>query len=257
MREYVTYTGCRMEYLTRLLDDPAAAPCGRCANDVGKGLPREVSREVVDDARRVPATQPPADRAAQALGRERRARASVIPAPNEDGVALCIYGDPGWGREVERGKHEAGRFSKALVAASVGAIRDRWRPEPAPEWVTSIPTRGRSSIVGDFAAAVAADLGLPYVACLTTVADGQPQRAMQNSVLKLANARSMLVDRRLAGPAWPRAADRRHRRLALDDDGGRVAASRARERPGLPVRPGSGRRGRRLTAGPTCGYVLN
>ena len=57
-----------------------------------------------------------------------------------------------------------GRFPKALVAASVGAIRDRWRPEPAPEWVTSIPTRGRSAIVGDFAAAVAAELGLPYLA---------------------------------------------------------------------------------------------
>jgi ATP-dependent DNA helicase RecQ len=116
----------------------------------------------------------------------------VIPTPNEDGVALCIYGDPGWGREVERGKHEAGRFSKALVAASVGAIRDRWRPEPAPEWVTSIPTRGHSSIVGDFAAAVAADLGLPYVPCLKTVADSRPQRQMQNSVLKLANAREKL-----------------------------------------------------------------
>jgi ATP-dependent DNA helicase RecQ len=190
MREYVTHPGCRMEYLTRLLDDPAAAPCGRCANDVGRGLPRDVSPEVVRDAveflRRSLRPIAPRKRWADDGG------SSVIPAPNEDGVALSVYGDPGWGREVERGKHEAGRFSAALVAASVGAIRDRWRPEPAPEWVTAIPSRGRSKIAGEFAAAVAADLGLPYVPCITTAADSPPQRAMHNSVLKLANARAAL-----------------------------------------------------------------
>jgi len=58
--------------------------------------------------------------------------------------------------------------------------------------VTSVPTRGHSSLVGDFAAAVAAELGLPYVPCLSTGADSQPQRQMQNSVLKLANARAKL-----------------------------------------------------------------
>ena len=39
---------------------------------------------------------------------------------------------------------------------------------------------------------VAADLGLPYLPCLSTDPDSQPQRAMQNSVLKLANARAKL-----------------------------------------------------------------
>jgi ATP-dependent DNA helicase RecQ len=200
MREYVTYEGCRMEYLTRLLDDPAAAPCGRCANDVGHGLPREVSREVVRDAvdflRRSLRPIAPRKRWAE------EGAPTVIPAPNEDGVALCVYGDPGWGREVERGK-SVGRFSGSLVAASVGAIRDRWRPQPAPEWVTAIPTRGRSSLVGDLAAAVAAELALPYVPCLSTHGESQPQQEMQNSVLKLANARARLgVDgsRVLPGP---------------------------------------------------------
>ncbi|HET9345362.1 MAG TPA: RecQ family ATP-dependent DNA helicase [Candidatus Limnocylindrales bacterium] len=200
MREYVTYEGCRMEYLTRLLDDPAAAPCGRCANDVGRGLPREVSREVVRDAvdflRRSLRPVAPRKRWAE------EGAPTVIPAPNEDGVALCIYGDPGWGREVERGQ-SVGRFSGALVTASVGAIRDRWRPEPVPEWVTAIPTGGGSSLVGDFAAAVAAELALPYVPCLSTRGESQPQQAMRNSVLKLANARARLgVDgsRVLPGP---------------------------------------------------------
>jgi len=42
MQAYVTTEGCRMEFLVRLLDDPTAGPCGRCANDVGRGLARTV-----------------------------------------------------------------------------------------------------------------------------------------------------------------------------------------------------------------------
>jgi ATP-dependent DNA helicase RecQ len=56
-----------------------------------------------------------------------------------------------------------------------------------------VPACG-SARVGEFAAAVAAQLGLPYVESLTTAATGnvEPQRAMQNSVLQLANARAKL-----------------------------------------------------------------
>jgi ATP-dependent DNA helicase RecQ len=67
-------------------------------------------------------------------------------------------------------------------------MRDQWRPEPAPEWVTAVPSRHAQ--VGEFAAAVAAQLGLPYVETLTSMAEGEPQKAMQNSVLQLANART-------------------------------------------------------------------
>ena len=47
MQAYVTTDGCRMAFLTGLLDDPATAPCGRCANDVGKGMPHKVDRDLV------------------------------------------------------------------------------------------------------------------------------------------------------------------------------------------------------------------
>jgi ATP-dependent DNA helicase RecQ len=58
--------------------------------------------------------------------------------------------------------------------------------------VTAIPTSGGTTLVQELAAAVAAELGLPYVPCLTTGGDSPPQRSMQNSVLKLANARAAL-----------------------------------------------------------------
>ena len=190
MRTYVTYDGCRMEYLTRLLDDPAAGPCGRCANDVGRGMPHEVDPEVVHAAvaflrRSLRAIEP------RKRWVESDSGGGAIPVPNEEGMALCVYGDAGWGWDVERGRSVDGQYADALVVASVRAIRDQWRPEPAPEWVTAVPARG-SARVGEFAAAVAAQLGLPYVECLTTEPEAQPQKAMQNSVLQLANARGKL-----------------------------------------------------------------
>jgi ATP-dependent DNA helicase RecQ len=190
MHAYVTTQGCRMEYLTRLLDDPAAAPCGRCANDVGRGLSRDVDpalvRAALEFLRRSFRPIEPRKRWMESDGQ------ATIATPNEPGIALCVSGDPGWGQAVRAGKFETGRFSDALVLAAVRAIRDQWRPEPAPEWVTAVPSLGRRTLVGDFAAAVAEGIGLPYVQSLTIAPDGRQQKLMHNSVLQLANAREKL-----------------------------------------------------------------
>ena len=42
MLAYQATGGCRMEYLRRQLDDPAAAPCGRCDNCTGTREAAEV-----------------------------------------------------------------------------------------------------------------------------------------------------------------------------------------------------------------------
>ncbi|HET9456747.1 MAG TPA: RecQ family ATP-dependent DNA helicase [Candidatus Limnocylindrales bacterium] len=193
MRDYVTHDGCRMEYLIRLLDDPDAAPCGRCANDVGKGMPHEVSPEVVraavDFLRRSLRPIEPRKRWVESEA----AGSSVIREPNEEGIALSVLGDAGWGRDVEQARRRGGQYSEALVTAAVRAIRDQWRPEPAPEWVAAIPSQGRAAPVVPFAAALASQLGLPFVECVTSAPDAPPQEAMQNSVLQLENARAKLA----------------------------------------------------------------
>ena len=51
MRSYATTSGCRLEYLRRCLDDPAAVPCGRCDRCAGGWFPTEVSEEALDAAR--------------------------------------------------------------------------------------------------------------------------------------------------------------------------------------------------------------
>jgi ATP-dependent DNA helicase RecQ len=93
---------------------------------------------------------------------------------------------------VAHGRRRGGAYSDALVTASVRAIRDQWRPDPAPEWVTAIPSGGRAASVVAFAELLAAALGLPYVASVTVAEGKPPQSEMQNSVLQLENARAKL-----------------------------------------------------------------
>src|SRR5690606_9842910 len=45
MLDYIAHTGCRMEFLRRQLDDPEAAPCGRCDGCTGRRPPTEVDPE--------------------------------------------------------------------------------------------------------------------------------------------------------------------------------------------------------------------
>ena len=189
MRGYLTHDGCLMEYLTRLLDDPAAGPCGVCSVDRGKGLPREVDPDLVRQAvtflRRD--LRPIAARRRWAADAIAGVTGAIDP-PNEQGIALSVYGDAGWGRDVQRGKYAEGGFGRPLVTAAASTIRDRWAPSPAPTWVTAIPSATRPGLVGDFAVALAAELHLPYAECLTTLVDGQPQKGMLNSVQQLRNA---------------------------------------------------------------------
>jgi len=55
-------------------------------------------------------------------------------------------------------------------------LRERWRPEPCPEWVTCIPSLRHPSLVPDFAERLAGRLGLPYVPAIQKAQDNEPQK---------------------------------------------------------------------------------
>jgi ATP-dependent DNA helicase RecQ len=193
MHAYMRTDGCLMEFLIRLLDDPAAAPCGRCANCTGRGQPRTVDQELVRAAvsflrRDLRSIKPRALWAADAVA----GRSGKIKPPNEVGMALSVYGDAGWGRDVQRGRSVDGRFDRELVGGSSRAIRDRWRPTPAPAWVTVVPSTSRPRLTEDFARALAEELGLPFVDVFAATAGGEPQELMQNSVQQLRNVHAKL-----------------------------------------------------------------
>jgi ATP-dependent DNA helicase RecQ len=196
MQAYVDTTECRMAFLGRLLNDPSAGVCGHCANDGGMRWPRSVSEEVVRDAvaflrRDVRGIEP----------RRQWPDGSRIAKPNEIGRALCMLGDPGWGRDVARalgtaGEPGTGRFEDHLAGAAMEVIRGRWRPSPMPEWVTCVPSTTHPGMNEAFAERLASLLALPNVACLSA-SPGEPQSRMQNSAQQSANARARLaVDRR-------------------------------------------------------------
>src|SRR5437867_98562 len=50
IKRYVGHEGCLMEFLARALDDPAAAPCGKCMNCAGKKTRRVAPATLIQEA---------------------------------------------------------------------------------------------------------------------------------------------------------------------------------------------------------------
>jgi ATP-dependent DNA helicase RecQ len=116
----------------------------------------------------------------------------------EEGRALARSGDGGWDPLVRRGLR-AGRLEDELVEASAALVAG-WGPTPAPGWVTAVPSRRAGDPVSDFAARLAAKLGLPYTQALKRVGGNPPQREMSNSAQQVDNVRGQF---RVHGPLPP------------------------------------------------------
>ena len=100
---------------------------------------------------------------------------------------LSKWNDPGWGELVRQGKFKAGKFDDRLVRASVEMIRDRWKPDPYPTWVTCVPSLERQGLVPDFARRLAGELGLPFKRAIKKNRPTRPQKEMQNSFQQASN----------------------------------------------------------------------
>lgn len=206
MRRYVAHEGCLMEFLARALDDPNAAPCGKCMNCTRsrgrRAVPAELTQAAVNFLRGDALVLEPRLRWPKPLLAEIH---STLPAAVETGDkgalkttipealrpatgrVLCVWGDSGWGEVVADGKYHAGKFSDALVEAAAILARDKWRPEPAPAWATAVPSTRHPELVNDFTRRLAAALGIPFAPVLRRARDIQPQKEMQNSVQQARN----------------------------------------------------------------------
>ena len=119
---------------------------------------------------RLPAPDEPADRAAQAMagGWNAAISAQGTNSPRPSGTArqgTLYLGDAGWGGLVRQGKYRDRRFADDLMEACVRLVRE-WNPQPAPAWVTCIPSIRHPNLVPDFARRLAAALNLPFYASL-------------------------------------------------------------------------------------------
>ncbi len=169
MLGYAATGGCRMEYLRRELDDPAAAPCGRCDNCSGRRWPPQV----------------PPDAAAAAGDRLLRPGVEITPrrmwpagmarlgidvagkigpaASAEPGRALGRLTDLGWGPRLRAlladgpGPDGPGPDSPVpddLIAAVVKVLA-AWDWAQRPAGVVTVPSRSRPRLIGSLAARIA------------------------------------------------------------------------------------------------------
>ena len=188
MREYVELPfGEHMEFLIRALDGddtvvgpPALPPLPTTVNDA-------LARRAVEFLRRT--NLPIEPRKVWPLGGmpQYGVKGNMgADAQARPGRALCIWGDAGWGSLVRKGKYRDGRFADDLVGACARMV-DEWAPNPAPTWVTCVPSLRHPDLVPDFARRLAAALGLPFHSVIAKTDDRPEQKTMANSTQQARN----------------------------------------------------------------------
>ncbi|MGD9893092.1 MAG: DEAD/DEAH box helicase [Dehalococcoidia bacterium] len=189
MQVFVEHPGCLMEFIARALNDPMAAPCGRCANCAGPVVSASIDTRHVAEAERY------LKNAARPIEPQWRwPDRGLFPwnginlnPRNQRGQVPSIYGDAGWGQLVKTGKYHDGRFSDALVQAAAALVRERWMPQPPPMWVAAVPSLRHPTLLVDFAHRLAASLGLSFLQVLTKTRETPEQKTMANSAQQLKN----------------------------------------------------------------------
>ena len=185
VQSYIDASDCKMLFLARTLDDPEPRACGRCTSCLGRPVvPEGFSHAYAVAAARFLRHSEFAlennKQVAQGAFRHYGFRGNLPPNLRaETGRVLSRWGDAGWGRMVADQKH-AGRFGDDLVMATAEMIRERWQPQPAPTWVTCIPSRNHPELVPDFSGRLAQRLGIPFHAAVVKVRDNQAQKLQQN-----------------------------------------------------------------------------
>lgn len=185
VQAYLQTQGCLMAFLRDALDDPAAEPCGKCANCLGEALVSAVIEQPLASAasrflRQSEFPFQPKIQVAVNAFPEYGFRGNLPPALRaSEGRILSRWGDAGWGSIVAEDKH-AGYFRDELVEAVAEMVTSRWQPDPAPQWLTCVPSLRHPDLVPDFARRLAQRLGLPFVEVIHKQRDNEPQKRQQN-----------------------------------------------------------------------------
>lgn len=193
MRDYMSHTECLMSFLQNALDDTDIQPCGKCANCKPiNALPTTANPLLVEQA------QVFLDRSHQLI-KQRKFWPSGFTFNHHDfkgkikpelqfaeGLALCTWQDAGYGKLVYEGKELENYFSDVLVEACV-KMYQAWHLDPAPKWVTYIPSKRNPELVANFAKRLAEKLNLRFGQVLEKVKDNESQQNMLNSFQQVRN----------------------------------------------------------------------
>jgi ATP-dependent DNA helicase RecQ len=178
-----------MEFLRRQLDDPAAAPCGRCDRCAGQLLSAQTT-EAARLAAQAMLDKPGVELAPKKLWPTGMAALDVplsgkLCTPPEPGRALGRLSDVGWGSRL-----------RALFSAPDGDVPDDvfravvdvlagWRWETRPGQVVWIPSRSRPKLVANLATRLATIGRLRQVGPLVRVRHEQTGDRRSNSAQRL------------------------------------------------------------------------
>jgi ATP-dependent DNA helicase RecQ len=151
MRDYIALDGCRMEFLRRQLDDPDAAPCGRCDRCTGVAWEATVSDTAVQ-ASRAEIGRPGVELSARTMWPTGLAKIGV-PLTGKiatgervaPGRAIGRLSDIGWGPRLRRHLRESvpdNGLPDELFNGAVEVLRT-WGWERRPVAIVAIPSRSR------------------------------------------------------------------------------------------------------------------
>jgi ATP-dependent DNA helicase RecQ len=194
MLAYQATTECRMEFLRRELDDPAAAPCGRCDNCTGQRWTTDVPAAGTEAAReqlaRPGTTVEPRKMWPTGMKELGIDASGKIPATAlaEPGRALGRLTDIGWGAALRTLLSEQtpdgpipGQLADALV--QVLASWD-WKQRPAA--VVTMPSVTRPELITSLGQRIATIGRLPYLGALGYATEDGPGPRRHNSAQRLA-----------------------------------------------------------------------
>ncbi|WP_211659019.1 RecQ family ATP-dependent DNA helicase [Phytoactinopolyspora halophila] len=183
---------CRMEFLQEVLDDPTAAPCGRCDVCAGAWYPHAIPDEARSHARGAldqpgvviePRAQWPSGM--ERLGIDLRGKIADTDRV-EPGRAVARLTGLGWGqrlRELFAGTD--GPAPDALLAACVEVLR-AWDWEQRPHAVAWIPSSTRPQLVASVGSSLAATGRLAELGALDDIGGAPPEEPAGNSAFRLA-----------------------------------------------------------------------
>lgn len=194
MLEYQAGRTCRMELLQRQLDDPTAAPCGRCDVCAGPWYPTSTDGEAVARATQsLDRVGVPVDPRAQwpsgvgRLGVDVSGRIPPAERP-ETGRVVARLTDLGWGgtlRELFATGAPDVAVPESLLGACARALRD-WPWAERPVAVVAMPSVARPTLVASVAEGLARLGRLPLLPTLQLAPGAPPATQGGNSAFRLA-----------------------------------------------------------------------
>jgi ATP-dependent DNA helicase RecQ len=211
MLGYARTEACRMEYLRRQLDDPAAAACGRCDNCSGRHWPQEVSlaaAAAASDRLLRPGVEITPRRMWPAGMRELGVEVSGKIDPGlaaEPGRAVGRLTDLGWGPRLralltddtpDRPAASDDPVPGDLIDAVVKVLA-AWDWAQRPAGVVTMPSRTRPQLIGSLGLRIAEIGRMPYLGGLGHGGDEPPAARQHNSAQRL---RSVWHELMVPGP---------------------------------------------------------